>query len=316
MSRPENSILHGVIPIIPTPFRADDTIDLQALARCVQFAVACEFNAACLPAYASEFYKLSESERLQVVETAITAAQGQIGIVAQSNHPSSHLAAELAKRHEQMGASVISFALPRQFALREQDLLDYSRRICEATRLRVLVQDFCPGGSCVAGDFAARLHAACPNFRYVKLEEPLVGPKVRDIVRATGGEVGVLEGWGGMTMMELISDGIVGLMPGLGPADLLQRVWDLAYRGESEAAMDIFQGMLPQLAFSLQNLEFWLFVEKKLLAARGIIPEANAFVRQATRAPDPNAVKHALWLNERLLRLMDRIGLPRIPLAS
>ena len=313
MNAPDVGLLHGVIPIIPTPFIADEMVDLQALANCVRFAAACHFEAVCLPAYASEFYKMNESERLQVVEAAIGASDGHVRIVAQSNHPSAHHAAALALQHERMGASVISFALPRQFALHEQDLLDYSRRICDATRLPTLVQDFYPGGSCVAGDFAARLHEACPNFRFIKLEEPLAGPKVRDILRATGGEVGVLEGWGGMYMMELIGDGIVGLMPGLGASDLFARVWDLAYRGEREVAMDVFQTILPQLTFSLQSLEFWLFVEKKLLAARGIIPESSAFVRQATRVPDPVAVCHALWLNERILRTLDKLEMPRNP---
>ncbi len=313
MTRLENSILHGVIPIVPTPFRADESIDLDALAACVRFAAECGFNAACLPAYASEFYKLSEAERLQVVETAIAAADGRIGIVAQSNHPSARHAAELARRHEQLGASVISFALPRQFAITEQDLIDYSREICDATRLPVLIQDFNPGGPTVGAEFAARLHEACRNFRYLKLEEPLMGSKVRAIIRATQAAVGVLEGWGGMYMMDLIPDGVVGLMPGLGPADILHRVWDLAYRGERDAAMDIFQVVIPQLAFSLQNLEFWLFVEKKLLAARGIIPESSAIIRRATRTPDASAVRHALWLNERLLRLLDRLGLEKHP---
>src|SRR2546425_10981590 len=101
MARSENSVLHGVIPIVPTPFTADEVIDFDALARCVRFAAACGLHAACLPAYGSEFYKLSESERLRVVETAIAVAEKRIGVVAQSNHPSARLAAALAKRHEE-----------------------------------------------------------------------------------------------------------------------------------------------------------------------------------------------------------------------
>jgi 4-hydroxy-tetrahydrodipicolinate synthase len=134
---------------------------------------------------------------------------------------------------------------------------------------------------------------------------------VRDIVRATGGEVGVLEGWGGMYMMELIADGIVGVMPGLGISDVLDRVWNVAYGGDREMAMDLFQTVLPHIVFSLQNFEFWLFVEKKLLAARGIIDESSAYVRQATRVPDPAAMRQGLWLNERVLRTLDKLDLPR-----
>jgi dihydrodipicolinate synthase/N-acetylneuraminate lyase len=55
--------LRGVVPIIPTPFRADESIDEAGLAACVRFAVRCGVGAVCLPAYASEFYKLTEAER-------------------------------------------------------------------------------------------------------------------------------------------------------------------------------------------------------------------------------------------------------------
>ena len=91
--------LHGVVPIIPTPFRADESIDLEGVVRCVDFAVGCGLCAICLPAYASEFPKLTEAERLQVVETAIKAAAGKLAVLAQSNHPSARCAAELARRH-------------------------------------------------------------------------------------------------------------------------------------------------------------------------------------------------------------------------
>ena len=59
--------LSGVVPIIPTPFTADEQIDFGALDRAVEFAASSGLCAACLPAYASEFYKLSEAER-KIVE--------------------------------------------------------------------------------------------------------------------------------------------------------------------------------------------------------------------------------------------------------
>jgi 4-hydroxy-tetrahydrodipicolinate synthase len=60
--------LHGVVPVVPTPFRADESIDLEGLSACIDFAVRCGVCAVCLPAYASEFYKLTEAERRLVVE--------------------------------------------------------------------------------------------------------------------------------------------------------------------------------------------------------------------------------------------------------
>ncbi len=293
--------LTGVVPIIPTPFFADEQIDYAGIARCVQFAKDSGLVAACLPAYASEFYKLSEAERAQAVETALEAAEGKLAIVAQANHPSAKHAAELAKRYETLGASIISFAIPRMFALPESDVLDYCRRICDAVSIPVLIQDFNPGGPTVGASFAARLAEQCPTFRYLKLEESMMSGKIRQIIEATGGKIGVLEGWGGMYMLELIPAGICGLMPGLGVSDVLQRVWTLARNGQDTAAIELFQIVQPQILFSLQSSELFNWIEKRLLRDRGVIAESSITVRSATLTPDADTLRYGDRLAQRVM---------------
>jgi 4-hydroxy-tetrahydrodipicolinate synthase len=298
--------LRGVVPIIPTPFRANESIDLDGIAACIEFALQCKVAAVCLPAYGSEFYKLTEAERREVLETAIRASAGRVAIVAQSNHPSAQCAADLARRHADLGATVISFAIPRQFGLPINDLLDYCRTICRAVTLPVLIQDFNPGGPTVGGEFARVLHADCPNFRHLKLEEPLMAGKVRAIREATNDQVGVLEGWGGMYLLDLIPAGICGLMPGLGPADLLQRVWELGTSNQFDAALDLFERLLPQLVYSLQNMELFLCLEKRLLAQRGVLNESNRHVRRPTWTPDDQALAYGELLNSRVRAAAER----------
>lgn len=302
--------IDGVVSIVPTPFRSDESIDLEALGRCVEFAVRCGLSAVCLPAYASEFYKLAESERREVVETAIRVANGRLAIVAQSNHPSLRVACEIARQHEQSGADLISFAVPRLFALPAGDLLDYCTTLCRSVSLPVLIQDFNPGGATVGARFARDLADACPNFSYLKLEEPLMSRKVVAIREATEGRIGVLEGWGGMYMLDLVPAGICGIMPGLAAADLLQRIWKLATGGNRDEALDLFQVVLPQLSFALQNMELFLVLEKKLLAARGVLPEESTWVRRPTWTPDAMTLEHGLRLNDRVMDLCHRLGLP------
>jgi 4-hydroxy-tetrahydrodipicolinate synthase len=294
--------LRGVVPVIPTPFRADESIDREGLAACIEFAVRCGVCAVCLPAYASEFYKLTDAERHQVVETAIRTAASRVAVMAQSNHPSARGAAELARRYANLGADLISFAIPRQFALPAADLLDYCRTICRAVQLPVLIQDFNPGGPTVGAEFARTLLEECPNFRYLKLEEPLLSGKVRAIREASGDRIGVLEGWGGMYLLDLIPAGICGLMPGLGAADLLQAIWELGVKGRLDEALDRFQVVLPQLVFSLQSMELFLCLEKRLLAARGVLDESSVHVRRPTWTPDPDTLTHGLRLNERIVK--------------
>jgi 2-keto-3-deoxy-L-arabinonate dehydratase len=292
--------LRGVVPIIPTPFVPEtEEIDFDALRRLIDFAVAIEVPAVCLPAYASEFYKLSETERFRLVEVAVEQAAGQVAIITQSNHPSLKLAQVIARRNESLGADLISFAVPRIFGLGTDDVLDYCRGMCEAVSKPVLIQDFNPNGPTVGAAFARRLHEACPNFCYLKLEEPLMGPKVTAIREATGDAIGVLEGWGGMYTLELIPYGICGLMPGLAAADVLAHVWRLGEQQRWDEAMDIFERILPQLVFSLQNMELFLHLEKRLLVSRGVLE--HAIVRRASLTPEAQILTYGEFLNQRVL---------------
>ena len=93
--------------------------------------------------------------------------------------------------------------------------MHYFRAVCQSISVPLLIQDFNPGGATVGADFARRLHTDRPNFRYLKLEESMMAEKVSRILEATRGEIGVLEGWGGLYMMELIPSGICGVMPGV-----------------------------------------------------------------------------------------------------
>ncbi len=213
----------------------------------------------------------------------------------------------------QAGADLISLAIPRQFAAYERDILDYCSTICNAVDLPVLVQDFNPGGATVGPDFCRQLMERSPNFKYIKLEEPLLGPKLRAIREATSDGVGVLEGWGGMYMPELFESGIAGVMPGLGHADIMNRIWDLGTSGDMEGALDVFDQVLAQVVFSLQDMELYLRIEKQLLAMRNIIQ--NTGVRSLSLSPDKETEVHGKRLNERVLKLVERLGFQRNPIG-
>ncbi len=309
MQRPPAREIEGIVPIIPTPFDPQTAaVDYAALGRLVEFAAGRDFGAICLPAYASEFYKLDEDERCRVVETAIAVAAGRVPVIAQSNHPSARVAADVARRNADGGADLISFAIPRQFALTDDDLCDYCSTIMGAVSVPVLIQDFNPGGPSLSPALCARLHAAHQNFHYVKLEEPLLGHKIAAIREATQDQLGVLIGWGGMYLMELLAEGICGLMPGLAKADLQARIWRLAQTGRLDRAQDIYEVILPLVVLSLQNLELSHQLEKRLLVARGVLDHAT--VRPPSYTPRPQVLQYADRLNQRVLALLDTLGLP------
>jgi 4-hydroxy-tetrahydrodipicolinate synthase len=205
----------------------------------------------------------------------------------------------------------VCVAAPRLFALSERDLLRYFDRILEAIEVPLVIQDFNPGGATVSPGFVRDLHRQHPHFRYIKLEEPLMASKVQAILEETAGGVGVLEGWGGMYMVELAASGICGVMPSLGLADILAIVFRLAVEGKRDEASDIFERVLPHIVFSLQNMEFYHHAEKRLLRARGVLRSVD--VRQAAMEVPRCESEHIDFLNERVLGVLDRLNLPRGP---
>ena len=126
--------ISGIVPIIPTPFDEDQRIAWDELPALVGFAVGAGSCAICLPAYASEFYKLTEEERSELVSAAVRVSAGRVPVIGQANHPHAGAAAAMASNFCVAGAAAISVAVPRLFALPERDrpisvLRDYLRRM-------------------------------------------------------------------------------------------------------------------------------------------------------------------------------------------
>lgn len=286
--------LEGVVPILPTPFAADDTIDVAQIRELVDFARRAGVAAVGTPAFGSEFYKLDGTERTLILETVIDCAAGRLPVIAQCNHTSPRIAARLAAEAEKLGASAINTALPRAFASSPRQLVEYARTVCDASSLPVIVQDWNPGGAAMGAPFAAELHAHCANFRYLKLEEPGIGPVIRAVRETTGGAIGVFVGWGGLHVPELQPAGACGVMPGLGLVDVMARIWQMGRDGREADMMELFAKIMPYLQFSLQTFEQFHHAEKRLLCARGIL-----------RSPSVRAV--TLDLNDDASRYLDRL---------
>ena len=300
--------LLGIVPVIPTPFTDKEEIDEDALKGLIDFAVSAGVQAACLPAYASEFYKLTDEEKLRVVKIAVDHSEGRIQIIAQSNHPSLKIAIKLAQANVEAGADMISIAVPRIFNLPEDSLKEYLSGFMQSIPgTPVLIQDFNPGGSSISVGLIRELMDENSNFKYLKLEEALCAPKFADIIKATRGRIGLLEGWGGLYMLELIPVGIIGVMPGLALSDILQKVFILRKNGDDEKAFEVFEKVMPQIFFALQNLELFHYMEKELLVARGILK--NCVVRKAAYKPDASTRTYIKELNSRILRLLNEQGL-------
>lgn len=303
----------GVIPILPTPFDRQGALFETDYERLLDYCKIAGVSAVGLPAYGSEFYKLSPDERTAVIKATIKASDGHTPVIAQCNHGGAAAAAHLAREAEQLGADAIAFELPRRFPYAEPELLTFSRTIADAVKIPVLVQDWNPGGITIGAEFTQQLQADCSNFRAVKLEEPNLGEKVRLIRQATLDQVNVIEGWGGLYLLELLPAGISGIMPGTGLADVFVKIFNRA-QTDLAGAFDDMAPFVPYLSFCLQNMEHFHHVEKALLARRGILTQPH--IREITVRPDSTALAYLELLLDRTCHQIEKLGLPVKPLDS
>ena len=290
-----------MVPVVPTPFGPDESIDIESLASVVDWIAGRGLAGMCLPAYGSEFYKLTEAERDQVVQVAVETNRGRVPVVAQANHVSSRVAAELARRYSDMGADVISFAIPRQFGSSDADIIEYCAAVATATPGPILIQDFNPGGPTIGAALVTEILDRCDNLRFVKLEDPMMVDRLIAIRSATAGRIGILEGWGGLYMLEGLAVGIDGIMPGAAIADLLDTVFRAAVSQQRTRAHDLFGSLLPFISFALQDFELFLQMEKRTLARRGLI--ASPTVRALSHTPSPAVLAHIDFLIDQVERL-------------
>jgi 4-hydroxy-tetrahydrodipicolinate synthase len=92
-------------------------------------------------------------------------------------------------------------------------------------------------------------------------------------------------------------------------------IWNHARAGRKDAAYELFQGVLPQISYSLQSLEFFHHAEKALLASRGVL--SNPAVRDATLTVHQVDRVHIEFLNQKIIHLANsQQGRPKLTAPS
>ena len=65
------------------------------------------------------------------------------------------------------------------------------------------------------------------------------------------------------------------MMPGAACLEIYVRVYELYQQGRHAQAKELFERLVPYLAFALQHLEVAIQIEKRVLHKRGILPNSR-----------------------------------------
>ena len=264
--------LRGVVPVMMLPVNADESIDESAFRRQVDFAIEAGAVAVCAPGFATEFYKLSDTERYRIAKLLVEQTAGRVPVFVSTGCGSAHATIEFSRYAESIGADGLMVIAPKwcSLGLREQTV--FFEAVCRGVSIPIMLQDADFTGSGLPVKLFVDLAERCPNFRFAKLEITLPGTKCAEIIRLSGGKLQVLYGLGGVAMMDGLAHGAVGMMPGSALVEVYAQIFRLYDSRHVEEATALFYRMQPYLVFALQHLEVAIQIEKRVLFRRGVFP--------------------------------------------
>lgn len=277
--------LRGCIPILCTPFDADDAIDASSLRSQIDWVLAEGASGVATLALASEGYKLTERERDEVTAVVVDHVAGRAPVVVSADGAGTAVAVDRAKRAAAIGADALMVLPPYLVKPGPAALLDYYLRIADAVEIPIMIQD-APQLTGVAMSPAlwAEIGRRAPNVVYVKAEGTPQGETISATIQQSDGRMQVFCGWGGLGIIDALERGAAGSMPAANFTGVFARIhaaWDA---GDRRRASDLLEATLPYSVWAMQTLDHSVTSAKRELMRRGIF--ASDRLRQPATALD------------------------------
>lgn len=261
----------GVFGILPTPFLENGQLDEESLKNIVTFCLDAGAHGIVTPVNASEFTCLTDEERGRVIETAVTACDGAVPVVAGVAGSCEEHARDLTRRAVASGVDALMAMPPYIRKCTPREIIDYYRAIDEcAEGLPIFIQNNMPPvGTVMSPDLMNQIIDACGNVTYIKEECQPSGHYMTEMFGLHNEKLkGIFGGMASKYIMDEFARGASGTMPACEICDAHVQLWESLENQDLRRARDIFNQMLPLL-----NLEcmFGTAVYKEVLYQRGVI---------------------------------------------
>ncbi|MCE5251415.1 dihydrodipicolinate synthase family protein [bacterium] len=267
----EKPIISGVLPVVQMPYREDETIDYDVLAREIDFLFETGSDGIVL-ALASELLRLTHDERLELTRKLPKMVNGRGTVTISVGSESSLQAARYAEAAEKAGANAVMAIPPLSVRLSASEKFDYYRTIYNAIGIPLVVQDASGymGGESMSAELQARFRTEMGPRIYFKPEGQPVGPTITQLQKILRREGIIFEGSGGYLIIDSYRRGIDGTMPG---SDLIRgivEIWRALGRGDDDRAYEVYFPMAAIVLLQTPSLDAFLTIEKYLLVKQGI----------------------------------------------
>src|SRR5947208_551071 len=121
--------LRGIIPPVATPMQANEDLDLPRLRWFLDHLIEAGVHGIFVLGTNSEFYALDETEKQQVIATAVEHVRGRVPVFAGTGAETTREAVRLTRMAEKEGVDGVSVITPYFVMPSQQEIHDHYRRI-------------------------------------------------------------------------------------------------------------------------------------------------------------------------------------------
>src|ERR1700745_3056275 len=241
--------LTGVVPVVPTIFHDDQSVDLGGTARVVDSLMAAGVAGLCLLANYSEQFSLTDAERDAIARTLLERVAGRLPVIVTTSHYSARVAAARSRAAQDMGAAMVMIMPPFfgvTLTVPGPAVIEYFRQVTDAIDIPVMVQDAPLSPTPLPVSLLVDLVHQVPRVQYAKIEVPQAADKLHALVSALGSSLpGPFDGEESVTLSPDLHAGPRGPMPSRpAPAELGQIIRSYL-SGDRASAVSAWEDLLP-----------------------------------------------------------------------
>lgn len=292
--------LTGILPVAPTPFHADGTIDPDGMRRVLDCMIDQGVDAICILANYSEQFLLSDEERATLTRVGLEHVAGRVPVIITISHFATDIVVARAHEAQALGAAMLMMMPPYHgvgLVPAEAGIFEHFAAVSDAVSIPIMVQDAPLSGVTLSVPLLVRMAREIENVSYFKMETPFAADKLAALIEMGGDDiVGPFDGEEAVTLLADLDAGCTGTMTSaLQPEKIRPIVVD--YRaGNTDAALDQWKLCLPLI--NHENRQCGLRAAKTVMMEGGVI--GSDYVRHPLKPMSPRTKDRLMSLSREL----------------
>jgi len=265
--------LRGILPVAPTPFHDDGSLDPEGMRRVLDCMIDQGVDAICILANYSEQFLLSDDERATLTRLCLDHVAGRVPVIVTISHFATEIAAARGREAARMGAAMVMMMPPYHgvgLVPSPQGIFEHFAAVSDAAGIPIMVQDAPLSGVSLPVALLVKMAREIEQVSYFKIETPFAADKLAALI-AEGGDaiLGPYDGEEAVTLLADLDAGCTGTMTSALQPERIKPIVTAHHAGREDEALAHWRDCLPLI--NHENRQCGLRAAKVVMKEGGVI---------------------------------------------